>query len=102
MLFLVVSTVVALTVAVVALQNGHAVTVSFLFWQFQAPLALVILGATAAGLVIGGVIGFVRAVRRWSHRQAEPRLAPGESTHVDPPRTTRDRAVASLRSRLRR
>ena len=102
MLFLVVSIVVALTVAVVALQNGHAVTVSFLFWQFRAPLALVILGATASGLVIGGVIGFVRAVRRWGHRHAAPRLASGESTHADPPRTTRDRAVASLRSRLRR
>jgi uncharacterized integral membrane protein len=67
--FLIVLTVVAVTVAVVALQNGHAVTVSFLFWQFEAPLALVILGATVAGLVIGGVIGFARAVRRWSHRQ---------------------------------
>jgi uncharacterized integral membrane protein len=68
--FLIVLTVVAVTVAVVALQNGHAVTVSFLVWQFETSLALVILGATAAGLVIGGVIGFARAMRRWSHRQA--------------------------------
>jgi hypothetical protein len=33
MLFLIVLTTVAVTVAVVALQNGHAVAVSFLFWQ---------------------------------------------------------------------
>jgi len=33
--FLVALTVVAVTVAVVALQNGHAVTVAVLFWQFE-------------------------------------------------------------------
>ena len=88
--FLIVLTVVAVTVAVVALQNAHAITVSFLFWQFEAPLALVILGATFAGLVIGGVIGFTRAVRRWSHRQAAPRAESGESSHADPPRSKAD------------
>jgi hypothetical protein len=36
MLFLTVFTTVAVTVAVVALQNGHAVAVSFLFWQGTA------------------------------------------------------------------
>jgi Lipopolysaccharide assembly protein A domain len=90
------------TVAVLTVQNGHAVTLSFLFWQFEAPLALVILFATAAGLVIGGVIGFVRAVRRWSHRQAEPGLASRETARVDAPRTARNRAIASLRSRMGR
>ena len=44
MLFLIVLTVVAVAVAVGALQNGHP--------------------------VIGGVIGFARFVRRWSYRQA--------------------------------
>jgi uncharacterized integral membrane protein len=88
--FLIVLTVVAVTVAVVALQNAHAVTVSFLFWQFEAPLALVILGATFAGLVIGGAIGFTRAVRRWRHRQAGPRAEFGESSHADPPRSKAD------------
>lgn len=102
MLFLVVLTIIAVTVAVVAVQNGHAVTLSFLFWQFEAPLALVIIFATAAGLVIGGVIGFVRAMRRRSRREAEPGSASGETTRLDPPRTARDRAVASLRSRMAR
>jgi uncharacterized integral membrane protein len=91
MLFLIVLTVAALTVAVVALQNAHTVTVSFLFWQFQAPLALVILGATAAGLVIGGVIGFARALRRWSHGQAGPEAASGEPSQAGPPRSAADR-----------
>ena len=78
--FLIVLTVVAVIVAVGALQNGHATTVSFLFWQFEAPLALVILGATVAGIVIGAAIGFARALRRWSHRQAGPRTGSGESS----------------------
>ena len=92
---LIVLTIVAVTVAVVALQNGHPVTVSFLFWQLHAPLALVILGATVAGLVIGGVIGFARAVRRWSsHGQAGPRAGSGESSHPGTPRSGADRRLA--------
>jgi uncharacterized integral membrane protein len=90
--FLIALIVVAVTVAVVALQNGHAVTVSFLFWRFEAPLALVILGATVAGLAIGGVVGFARALRRWSHRRAGPRA--GEGSHADPPRSATDRRLS--------
>jgi uncharacterized integral membrane protein len=84
--FLIVLTIVAVTVAVGAVQNGHATTVSFLFWQFEAPLALVILAAAVAGLVIGGVIGFARVLRRWSHRQARPVKGSGESRDAQPVR----------------
>ena len=91
--YLIVLTAVAATVAVVALQNAHAVTVSFLLWQFETSLALVILGATVAGLVIGGVIGFARAVRRWS-RKAGPSAGSGKSSRGDPPRSTTDRRLS--------
>jgi uncharacterized integral membrane protein len=92
--FMIFLTVVAVIVAVGALQNGHVVTVSFLFWQFEAPLALVILGATVAGLVIGGMIGFARAVRRWSRRQAGPRAGPVQSNHADAPRSATERRLS--------
>lgn len=82
MFFLVVLAVVAVTVAVVALQNGEAVTVWFLFWRLEAPLALVILAATGAGLVIGGLIGFARALRRWGHRRAESETRPGANSRA--------------------
>jgi uncharacterized integral membrane protein len=85
MAFLIVLTVVAVAVAVGALQNGHPVTVSFLFWQFQAPLALVILGAAVAGLAIGGMIGFARALRRWTHREAGPTAKLPEGLAADHP-----------------
>jgi uncharacterized integral membrane protein len=70
MAFTVVVALVALVVAVGALQNGQAVTVSFFFWQFEAPLALIILAATGAGLAIGVLVGWARALTRWRHRPA--------------------------------
>ena len=68
MLFLIVLTVVAVVVAAGALQNGQLVTVSFLFWQFQSPLAVIILAAAAGGIAPGVLVGWARALRRW-HRQ---------------------------------
>ena len=75
MVLLVALTVVAVVVAVGALQNGQAVTVSFLFWQFHSPLALVILAAAAGGVAIGVLVGWARALQRWRHRPATS--APG-------------------------
>ena len=68
MMLLILLAVAAVVVAVGALQNGQAVTVSFLFWKFDASLALVILAATAAGLLIGGLVGGAHALNRWRHR----------------------------------
>jgi uncharacterized integral membrane protein len=58
---------VAVVVAVGALQNGQAVTVSFLFWQFESPLALIILAAAAGGVAIAIMVGWARALRRGRH-----------------------------------
>jgi len=76
MVFAVVA-LVAVVVAVGVLQNGQAVTVSFFFWQFEAPLALIILAATGAGLTIGVLAGWARALTRWRHRAA------GHARHAD-------------------
>jgi uncharacterized integral membrane protein len=97
MLFLIVVTIVALTVAVVSLQNGQPAPVSFLVWQFQAPVAVIILASTAAGLVIGGLIGLARAVRRWSHRPDGPRMRDGDG----PPTADAARAAGDHRVRSR-
>lgn len=90
MVFLIILSVVAVSVAVVALQNGQAATVSLLVWQFEAPVALVVLIPTAAGLVIGGLTGFVLAVRRRSPREAAPAVTYSPGGKADPPRTVRD------------
>ena len=77
MVLTVVVALVAVVVAVGVLQNGQAVTVSFFFWQFEAPLALIILAATVAGLAIGVLVGWARALTRWRHRAA------GHTRHAD-------------------
>ena len=79
MVFLAVLTVTAVLVAVGALQNGQPVTVSFFFWQFQSPLALIILAAAAGGVAIGILAGWARALRRWRHRPAGPAVEPSAS-----------------------
>jgi hypothetical protein len=94
MLFLIVLTVIAVTVAVVALQNGHAVTLSFLFWQFEAPVTLIIFAATASGLVIGGLIRFARAVRRWSHGHVGLEAGSRERSHAGTLRSARSRRLS--------
>jgi hypothetical protein len=96
MLFLTVVTIVALAVAVVSLQNGQAAPVSFLVWQFQAPVAVIILASTAAGLVIGGLISLGRAMRRWSQRPPGPQTRDEDRPHTDDAsRTTPDHRVRS-------
>ena len=55
--FLIVLSAVLLVVVVFALQNSQAVTVRFLYWQVQSSLAIVIIAATAAGVLIADCSG---------------------------------------------
>ena len=64
--------VVAAALAVFALQNGDAASVQFIVWKVDGiPLAGIILGAFAAGLVIAGV---PLAIQRWRARSQLRRL----------------------------
>ena len=74
MLFLILLLAAAMVVTVGALQNGQAVTVSFLFWQFESPLALIILAAAAGGVAIATLVGWAHALRRWRDRPVGPAL----------------------------
>ena len=96
MFILIVLTIVAVLVAVGALQNGQAVTLSFLFWQFQSPLALVILAAAAGGVAIGILVGWARALRRWHHQPAKPAAESDASADDGIPAS-----AASLGTRMR-
>jgi uncharacterized integral membrane protein len=97
MLFLIVLTAVAVVVAVGALQNGQAITVSFFYWHFESSLALIILAATAAGVAIGLLVGWARALRRWRHR---PATSTSESEAIA--RDQLSASSASMGTRLRR
>lgn len=79
MLLLIVLSVLLLAVAIFALENAQAITVRFLSWQLQSSVAVVTLAATAAGVLIAGLIGVVSRLRRWKRGRAAagvPRLAP--------------------------
>ena len=96
----VVVAVLAAVVAVFALQNGTPTPVRFLVWSLDGvPLAGLILGAFAAGLIIAGV---PLAVHRWragsqvrrleeqvrtleARREHTPPSSPGPNRPLSPP-----------------
>ncbi len=68
--FLIVLSVLLLTVAIFALDNAQAVTVRFLYWQLQSSVAVVTLAATAAGALVAGLFGLASRLRRWTRGRA--------------------------------
>ena len=82
-----VAAVLAAAVAVFALQNGAPTPVRFLAWQLESvPLAGLILGALAAGLVIAGIpLGLQRWQARAQARRLEARV---KELEARPPTTT--------------
>ncbi len=79
-------TLVAVAIAIFALQNAEPVTVRFLAWQVErAPLAAVILVSGAVGAILVSLIGFVQ---RWKlsakMRQLEARMRSLEASRPDP------------------
>lgn len=59
----------AMAVALFALQNADQVTVTFLAWKLQSPLAAVILGSVAAG----GIIAILLNLPHWFRSRREIR-----------------------------
>lgn len=73
----------AVVVAVFAMQNTTPVTVKFIVWQLaDLPVAAIVLGSLAAGIVIAGLpLGFWLWRARSRLRALEPRApAPGGAT----------------------
>jgi putative membrane protein len=65
MLSLIVLTVVLLFVVTFALQNPQAVTIRFLVWQLDSSLAIVVLAATAAGVLVAELFELTKRFLRW-------------------------------------
>ncbi len=77
--FLIILSAVLLVIVVFALQNSEAVTVRFLYWQVQSALAVVVIAATAAGVLIAGLFGSASRLSRWKRgraAKAEARASP--------------------------
>ncbi len=61
--YLVLALVFAVFVALFAVQNASQITVTFLAWQWNTSVAVVILGAAAFGALFGGLMAAVREVQ---------------------------------------
>ncbi|MBI4560422.1 MAG: LapA family protein [Candidatus Rokubacteria bacterium] len=79
-------TVMAVAIAIFALQNADPVSIRFLAWRLDgAPLAAVILLSGAAGAVLATVVGLLQRWRlRAQIRQLKSRLKAAEpATHAE-------------------
>jgi uncharacterized integral membrane protein len=73
---IIVACIIVLCVAMFSVQNAAPVAISFLFWRFDASLAIVIFLSALAGAVITFIVMFWLRVRRQAkekqNRQAKP------------------------------
>ena len=79
-------TLMAVAIAIFALQNADPVSIRFLAWRLDgAPLAAVILLSGAAGAVLATVVGLLQRWRlRAQIRQLKSRLKAAEpATHAE-------------------
>lgn len=56
--------IIVLIVAIFSVQNSAPVAVNFLFWRFQASLAIVIFFSVIAGAVIGVILSLAAKMKR--------------------------------------
>ncbi|NLY51750.1 MAG: DUF1049 domain-containing protein [Firmicutes bacterium] len=61
--YVVLALVFAVFVALFAVQNATQITVTFLAWQWNTSVAVVILGAAAFGAAFGGLLALVREIQ---------------------------------------
>ncbi len=66
--------VLALVVAIFAVQNPHDVELKFLAWSWQFPMALVIIAVVALSIVLDEILGAVLRSRRRKRRAEKHEL----------------------------
>ncbi len=62
--YLILAAVLGIFVAVFAIQNAAAVTVKFLFWEFESSLAVLIILAMLAGMLLVFLISIPGRIKR--------------------------------------
>ena len=74
-IFLFIALIIAVLAVLFAVQNTALATVSFAFWKTDAPLALVLLVAVAAGSLISFFVSLPSNLRtRWAIRQQRKKI----------------------------
>lgn len=54
--YIIITSVISIIVALLALQNGIVTPLNFIIWQFETPLICVILGSFLAGALVSSVV----------------------------------------------
>jgi lipopolysaccharide assembly protein A len=57
-------------VTIFSVQNSAPVAISFIFWKFEASLAIVIFLTLLIGIIIGGIIAFSFRMSRYNQIRA--------------------------------
>jgi lipopolysaccharide assembly protein A len=70
MTILIITIIILSVVTVFSVQNAAPVAISFIFWKFEASLAIVIFLSVTIGIIVGGVIVFSFQTSRYKRIQA--------------------------------
>lgn len=77
MITIILAVIIILIVAVFSVQNAAPAAISFLFWRFDASLAIVIFLSVFAGLIIGVTIMSWFRIKRSQREKKESSEKPG-------------------------
>lgn len=69
MINLIIAIIIVLIVALFSVQNASPVSIAFLFWQFQASLAIIFFLCLLCGIVVGSALTFL--IGRKGRRKAK-------------------------------
>ena len=64
MINIIIAIIIILIVSIFSVQNASPVAISFLFWQFQASLAIIIFLCVLSGIIIGAVLALLFRIKR--------------------------------------
>jgi uncharacterized integral membrane protein len=59
-----IAVIIVLIVSIFSVQNSAPVAISFLFWQFQASLAIVVFLCVLSGVIVGAALTFLLRIKR--------------------------------------
>lgn len=64
MINIIIAIIIILIVSIFSVQNAAPVAISFLVWQFQASLAIIIFLCVLSGIIIGAVLTMLFRIKR--------------------------------------
>jgi putative membrane protein len=67
MIFLLIGLILGALAVIFALQNITMISVTFLAWQLEGSLAVILLLAVTTGVLIGVMVALPGAIRSWFH-----------------------------------